>query len=414
MERAGSTDSLSSGISDTALPLSGSSTSNTNDNDDDNHNDNNSVSLGKRRRRRSTRWKGKKRARTILLPPKSAHAFSSDVLGTLECQICLSLFLQPIITSCGHTFCFTCLSRSLDHNPACPSCRHPVKELGFLPFLPVDVGKGKEKEGGRNRNLALEAILEGPFGPHTEYRLKLIASELPNDLPTPIFIHSLVFPLLPAYISLHEPRHRLLLRRVLASSDRLFGICLPDMSGGAGVGEYGTWMKVVRVSDGEEGGGASAEGGRVWIEALGVGRFKVLKRGTVDGYIVGSLEDVEDLPFDEEEDGREYPSTSLASGTPDDIPSLVRECHGFIDSIRSGSQPWLLQRLDTAFGTMPDSRRVALEKFGWWIAAVLPIDDHEKVRLLRIRSAKTRLRLIVHWITQLRSSWWFSRGCLIM
>jgi Lon protease-like protein len=37
----------------------------------------------------------------------------------------------------------------------------------------------------------------------------------------------------------------------------------------------------------------------------------------------------------------------------------------------------------------------------------MPIDEYEKARLLPIRSARLRLRLIAHWVEQLRSSWWY-------
>lgn len=37
---------------------------------------------------------------------------------------------------------------------------------------------------------------------------------------------------------------------------------------------------------------------------------------------------------------------------------------------------------------------------------VMPIDEYEKARLLPIRSPRLRLKLIVHWIDSLRSSWW--------
>ena len=38
-------------------------------------------------------------------------------------------------------------------------------------------------------------------------------------------------------------------------------------------------------------------------------------------------------------------------------------------------------------------------------AQVLPIDEHEKAKLLPIRSARLRLRLVVHWIERLQSQW---------
>jgi hypothetical protein len=36
----------------------------------------------------------------------------------------------------------------------------------------------------------------------------------------------------------------------------------------------------------------------------------------------------------------------------------------------------------------------------------MPIDEYEKARLLPIRSPRLRLKLIVHWVESLRSSWW--------
>jgi len=52
--------------------------------------------------------------------------------------------------------------------------------------------------------------------------------------------------------------------------------------------------------------------------------------------------------------------------------------------------------------------------FSFWVALVLPIDEHEKAKLLPIRSPKLRLRLVVHWIEQLNNNWWFSSGCVIL
>ena len=36
---------------------------------------------------------------------------------------------------------------------------------------------------------------------------------------------------------------------------------------------------------------------------------------------------------------------------------------------------------------------------------VLPIDEHEKAKLLPIKSARLRLQLVVYWIEQLNSNW---------
>jgi Lon protease-like protein len=36
---------------------------------------------------------------------------------------------------------------------------------------------------------------------------------------------------------------------------------------------------------------------------------------------------------------------------------------------------------------------------------VLPIEEYEKAKLLPIRSARLRLKLVAHWIDQLNSNW---------
>ena len=50
--------------------------------------------------------------------------------------ICVSSYLHiyrivfnPITTSCGHTFCRSCLCRSFDHTPQCPVCRSSLVEV---------------------------------------------------------------------------------------------------------------------------------------------------------------------------------------------------------------------------------------------------------------------------------------------
>ncbi|CAD6199306.1 unnamed protein product [Caenorhabditis auriculariae] len=42
------------------------------------------------------------------------------------CSICLDVFIDPVITTCGHTFCSFCISQHtiLHHN--CPMCRQKI------------------------------------------------------------------------------------------------------------------------------------------------------------------------------------------------------------------------------------------------------------------------------------------------
>jgi hypothetical protein len=46
-----------------------------------------------------------------------------------ECSLCFRLFLEPLTTPCGHTFCKLCLNRSLDYSKACPLCKDCLSDV---------------------------------------------------------------------------------------------------------------------------------------------------------------------------------------------------------------------------------------------------------------------------------------------
>jgi hypothetical protein len=64
----------------------------------------------------------------------------------------------------------------------------------------------------------------------------------------------------------------------------------------------------------------------------------------------------------------------------------------------------VVQRLNHTYGPQPSDEDPGA--FSFWMAMVLPIDEHEKAKLLPIKSARLRLRMIVGWIEQLNSNWW--------
>ncbi|KAL7418718.1 hypothetical protein Q5752_006401 [Cryptotrichosporon argae] len=105
------------------------------------------------------------------------------------------------------------------------------------------------------------------------------------------------------------------------------------------------------------------------------------------------------------------PAPALTDAEPDEpetVAELMSICHEFVAQIRSGTAPWLQQRLVSTYGAVPDDA----DQFSYWMALVMPIDEYEKARLLPIRSARLRLKLVVHWVEALRSSWWFLSGCV--
>lgn len=88
-------------------------------------------------------------------------------------------------------------------------------------------------------------------------------------------------------------------------------------------------------------------------------------------------------------------------------------CRSFLDRLQQGTAPWVVQRLSSTYGPMPTDPSA----FSFWVALVLPIDEHEKAKLLPLRSARLRLLLLVHWIEQLNNQWyafvWRVVACLV-
>ena len=54
------------------------------------------------------------------------------------CPICLDGLKTPTKTKCGHQFCSACLSKALQYDPYCPTCKHVLRPI-----------VGKQPRGGQ-------------------------------------------------------------------------------------------------------------------------------------------------------------------------------------------------------------------------------------------------------------------------
>ncbi|PIA35112.1 hypothetical protein AQUCO_03600048v1 [Aquilegia coerulea] len=73
----------------------------------------------------------------------------SSAVANFDCNVCLDVAQEPVVTSCGHLFCWPCLFQWLhihcDHRE-CPVCKGEVTELDITPIY----GRGSsEKEIGK-------------------------------------------------------------------------------------------------------------------------------------------------------------------------------------------------------------------------------------------------------------------------
>ncbi|EPS61623.1 hypothetical protein M569_13172 [Genlisea aurea] len=69
--------------------------------------------------------------------------------GHFECNICFELPHEPILTLCGHLYCWPCLYQWLNlhsHSLECPVCKAIVQEHQLIPIY----GRGKTSHGPRS------------------------------------------------------------------------------------------------------------------------------------------------------------------------------------------------------------------------------------------------------------------------
>jgi len=342
----------------------------------------------------------------------------------LDCHICFGLVLDPVTTNCGHTFCRKCVHRVLDHSKRCPICRRAM----LLPPIPT-----AQKVPS---NILLTKLLKGlcpeALAEREEIAREELAATVLGDMSTPLFICTLSFPTMPTFLHIFEPRYRLMMRRVMESGDRTFGMLLPNPKrerqgdlDKVPFYQYGTLLYIVSMQ--------LMEDGRSIIECTGRSRFKVLSHGILDGYTIGKIERVDDISIVAEEvleaaetttsshprnlSAQDHfgappyhssPETSRES-TPQDLGTISKQdlnamltkdlmkiCFDFVLKMKEQSETWLTDRVILAYGEPPEDPAL----FPWWFASVLPLDDVVKYQLLGTSSVRERLKICVELMVQ--------------
>lgn len=316
----------------------------------------------------------------------------------LDCQVCYALLLDPLTTTCGHTFCRKCVARVLDHSTLCPICRREILLPPGLRDVPSNQRLSKllgslcpELVSGRMTAASLE---EGTMN---------------GEKNVPLFICTLAYPQMPTFLHIFEPRYRLMVRRAMESGERKFGMLMYNESfepqGDLGRTDfmlYGTLLHIDSVE--------LMPDGRSLLETVGVSRFAVKDWSSLDGYVIGNVEHIDDIPLTEEEQ-TEATETSQPPAAKDDMlgqvermstQELLRVGTDFISRMRAASAPWLNESILASYGHPPDDPAL----FPYWFASVLPISNTQKYKLLPTRSVRERLKITARWVRTIEAHRW--------
>ena len=350
----------------------------------------------------------------------------------MDCQVCYALYLDPLTTACGHTFCRACLHRVLDHSEHCPICR---RELSIQPQLSPNAFPS---------NQLLTRMINGFWADTVAIRSQAarLEQQAQGEYDVPLFVCTMSFPTMPTFLHVFEPRYRLMIRRAM-DGNRTFGMVLysqpTEANGHATFLPIGTLLRIVNIEFFPD--------GRSLLETVGVSRFKVLKHAMLDGYMVGNIEKLDDVSLAEEEASevsetmrsrgiqnfaravdnvegvspdtpngitpipvrtpRSATHPSPASLTMEDLDGMAtRELLDFgvefVRRMRSQSVAWLTTRVLAIYGDCPNDPA----RFPWWFASILPVSDEEKYRLLGKSSVRQRLKICCRWIVEWESSRW--------
>jgi ATP-dependent protease La (LON) substrate-binding domain len=169
---------------------------------------------------------------------------------------------------------------------------------------------------------------------------------------------------------------------------------MPPRTPGGGT-DFGTLLEIRTVQ--------MFPDGRSMVETWGVQRFRIIERGALDGYMVGRIElcvplhafsyqffdkavdsiyyRIDDFPLDvddalhastaspgiNEQDLPPAVTGGLNRGVPVTNEELMELCHAFLNKLRSGTAPWVVQRLNHTYGPEPVDDP---SNFSFWMALV--------------------------------------------
>jgi len=265
-----------------------------------------------------------------------------------ECSLCHQLLMEPVTTSCGHSYCKGCILRALDHDNRCPLCRTVI-------HISPDHGV----------SVMLQQMILANFPLQYQARKDELDKELGSQKDSlPLFVLSslVLFPNQPLPLHVFEPRYRLMIRRCLESGKK-FGIVSNINNQLSSCGTAALIESQYLFPD-----------GRSLLATLGTDRFRILDTWDRDGYKVARIEYFEDDQI-----------------SPERI-ILVEEKFNMLKEICLNNFVSLLPAVEKKFGKMPSDN---YKLFAWWLCAFIPADTKFKQGLLETLDVELRFDLLI-------------------
>jgi E3 ubiquitin-protein ligase RNF5 len=165
-----------------------------------------------------------------------------NIDNCFDCHICLDFAHEPVVTLCGHLFCWSCIYKWLfvqraslapDEHPQCPVCKHDISHTKMVPLY----GRGQtlSSRRGRNRKATLQDISIPPRPPASEIQSLLETPTSPqsdqqeqeNDDTSQVQnLDTLVTPVIPRYMfGNYEDLHHMMANKSLNKISFFLFLC---------------------------------------------------------------------------------------------------------------------------------------------------------------------------------------------
>eukprot|EP00041_Stephanoeca_diplocostata_P018558 m.389257 g.389257 ORF g.389257 m.389257 type:complete len:457 (+) comp21049_c0_seq1:161-1531(+) len=337
-------------------------------------------------------------------------------LNDVECSLCLRILYDPVTTTCGHSYCKTCLYEAMRSAPKCPICRCPMPPYSSPDGMAVNkllhrlVGSKFPVEMRARRDEELEDLrmtapaaggemhhASRPAAEHEHLDTEDTSTSAPETTEMPLFILDPMLPRQSIYLHVFEPRYVNLVNDCLAGGRR-FGMVGTTRRQHRGhppaVVQCGTEVEIVEI--------LRHSSGRYDVKCIGKRIFRVQDSWRHDhGYPVARVEWVQfgdaapELPLESRVGNEQHRDLMLSSA------ALEPALNSWMERIRQGGwerRPTQLNTLLEELGplpaaTHPDARAL-------WVAALinplpaLGVAPEIRTLVLGARSTQERLDVV--------------------